>query len=410
MKTIIYKREYVYKNLKNKTKYIDIEKSRLSRNTKNNLFREKQNSNISENLSLRKLKKIKNFSSTFFPTKTIYHNNSTYLPIDSISKKNKNFDSLIKIKINHSNKNKKNDSNYRIYLSNKFGNLTFYKKNGQNFFPTKDYNNIKSLKINQKLNNIPNKRQFKLTDNIENKHSLPKVFNDLSKSNNRKVLIQEPTPILENNSDIKGVQTSSIAQNKLNEVHQIDLQENKIESFINYKDEFKKKDYTEFSLEQIPKKNNIKLKRNSNIIIPKIINNNNLISAEPIASQKKDNDSVKNVKNIINMPKIIKNERDSLANIKNYNNGNTIRNNHLVSSKISQNLNLIKIMDFYQNNIDINNINEIPQKKILSLSYTSSENNNDNEEVGQETNKNENNDNFNLNLNNIENNNFRKIF
>ena len=371
----------IFKNLRNKRKYTKRNNSiELNENYNEYLSKEKNRHNISDISSFKQIKEIKNISApnkTFYLRKNLAHNNNTYIPIylSSMTKTNKYLESLKnlnynlklnKVKVisekslaktiynNNSNNNNNKIFNYSIYLPDEIKDLTFYKKYDLNFPKSKDLVNTKIAKKSFKNTSkfIPNNKviNYKLKINSETNSLINKEYKNISEHNKKYVNIYNPKKIFlskinnkkksEDLSEIsKELENKEMAKRQFNSLGLSKKQlQNKLYKKTKEKENitFEQKDTSikkenKIKEELILKNNNrIKELNHSNIIIPKILINNNSTILERKDSIKVYNidDSNENNKkiNLYQTPKIIKKINEDIPKIINFNCDNYQKN------------------------------------------------------------------------------------
>ena len=393
-------------NIQNKKKYRKRSNSiELNENYNDYLSKEKNNHNISDISSYKQIKKIKYISAlnkTFYPKNILSHNTNTYIPINlcSMPKTKKYLNSLNKLNYNlklnkaktisdiektiynNSNTNNNKIFDYSIYLPDEFRELASYKNIDFKFPKTKDFHNTK-IEKRKSFNNTSkfvlsrNNINAKLKINPETNYLNNKENKYISEFNKIYVNIYNPNKILNNkrksedqpeiskefeNKEIKKRQYNSLGlskkqlQNKL--YQKIKAKENLT---LEQKDE-SIKNGNKIKEKIILKNKSMKELNHSNIIVPKIIINNNSTILEQKDSIKdfNANDSNKLIKknNLLKTPKIIQKINEDLPKITNYNYDDSPKSKvHVLPNENNQEYNSIKNGGFFNINKDLNKVN-----------------------------------------------------
>ena len=395
----------LFKNIQNKKKYRKRSNSiELNENYNDYLSKEKNNRNISDISSYKQIKKIKNISApnkTFYPKNILSHNTNTYIPINlcSMPKTKKYLNSLNKLNYNlklnkaktisdiektiynNSNTNNNKIFDYSIYLPDEFRELASYKNIDFKFPKTKDFHNTK-IEKRKSFNNTSkfvlsrNNINAKLKINPETNYLNNKENKYISEFNKIYVNIYNPNKILNNkrksedqpeiskefeNKEIKKRQYNSLGlskkqlQNKL--YQKIKAKENLT---LEQKDE-SIKNGNKIKEKIILKNKSMKELNHSNIIVPKIIINNNSTILEQKDSIKdfNANDSNKFIKknNLLKTPKIIQKINEDLPKITNYNYDDSPKSKVHILPKENNQVYSLKNGGFFNINKDVNKVN-----------------------------------------------------
>ena len=325
---------YILKNILNKIRFAK-PKTELTRNYNASIFSDKSKSNFSDNISYKKIKKIKNIlSRNKFYQKDISSRDSSYpLCLSSMINSKNYFKSMnIKLKIkNNSNikDNKEISDNHPIIKSYKNLEYKNYKNKEVNFnrkfeinkFPKANgYNdpNSNSIKIKNSYSKfIPSRNliNFKLIDNYESKSLIIKNY-----MNKRFYNIYEPKKIIQNiknednnlvaldndnNQDIRIARINTtkkrlqnILQNKIKST--IDIEPSKSQKELVINDSLKKS--------KLQNSNNSTIINDSKKIIPKILKKSN----NPINNKNKVIKAYKEKLKTINIDKPFDNRNNSI--------------------------------------------------------------------------------------------------
>ena len=408
----------LFKNIQNKKKYRKRSNSiELNENYNDYLSKEKNNRNISDISSYKQIKKIKNISApnkTFYPKNILSHNTNTYIPINlcSMPKTKKYLNSLNKLNYNlklnkaktiseqYIEKTIYNNSNTNnkifdcsIYLPDEFRELASYKNIDFKFPKSKDFHNTK-IEKRKSFNNTSkfvlsrNNVNEKLKINPENYSLTNKENKYINEYNKIYVNIYNPNKILNNKRKSEDPpEISKEFENKeikKREYNSLGLSKKQLQNKLYQKIKAKENLSLEQKVESIKNGNKIKEKiilknksmkelNHSNIIMPKIINNNNSTILEQKDSIKvfNANDSNKLIKksNLLKTPKNFQKINEDLPKITNYNYDDSPKSKvHVLPNENNQEYNSIKNGGFFNINKDLNNsskvVNSFVDKKI----------------------------------------------
>ena len=397
----------LFKNIQNKKKYRKRSNSiELNENYNDYLSKEKNNRNISDISSYKQIKKIKNISApnkTFYPKNILSHNTNTYIPINlcSMPKTKKYLNSLNKLNYNlklnkaktiseqYIEKTIYNNSNTNnkifdcsIYLPDEFRELASYKNIDFKFPKSKDFHNTK-IEKRKSFNNTSkfvlsrNNVNEKLKINPENYSLTNKENKYINEYNKIYVNIYNPNKILNNKRKSEDPpEISKEFENKeikKREYNSLGLSKKQLQNKLYQKIKAKENLSLEQKVESIKNGNKIKEKiilknksmkelNHSNIIMPKIINNNNSTILEQKDSIKvfNANDSNKLIKksNLLKTPKNFQKINEDLPKITNYNYDDSPKSKvHVLPNENNQEYNSIKNGGFFNINKDLNKVN-----------------------------------------------------